>query len=148
MNYGAVMSWPQISAAEAARALRDTGAVYLDVRTLEEFELGHVLGAYHVPWLIAGEPNAEFTSIVLGAFGREQSLIVGCQSGQRSGPACAALLSAGAAHVSEQHGGYGGKRDAFGRVVEAGWERAGLPVATHALPGHSYRDLRALALGS
>ena len=122
--------------------MREDGAIYLDVRTSEEFDLGHAEGAYNVPWEIGGQVNPDFTRIVLGVFGNEQALIVGCRTGRRSIAASAALLAAGAKQVSEQHGGYAGKRDAFGRELEPGWERSGLPIEMHAQPQHSYRELR------
>jgi rhodanese-related sulfurtransferase len=139
-----MLSWPQVSAETAARAMQEAGAIYLDVRTPQEFELGHPQGAYNVPWQLAGQPNPDFVPVAQRAIDRDQALIVGCQSGLRSKQACAALLAAGFANVVEQHGGYGGKRDAFGRLVEPGWERAGLPIATSALPGRSYRDVSTL----
>jgi rhodanese-related sulfurtransferase len=124
--------------------MRDEGHVYLDVRTVEEFELGHPEGAYNVPWqLVRGqEPNPDFGRVVERAFAHDQPLIVGCRTGQRSVPASAALLALGFVHVVEQHAGYAGKRDAFGGVVERGWEQVGLPTATQPQVGHSYGELR------
>ena len=142
------MAWSRISAETAARAMREQGAIYVDVRSVEEFELGHPEGAYNVPWLVDGQPNPAFGGVVAGALGRERPLIVGCQTGQRSGPACAALLAAGFRQVVEQHAGYAGQRDAFGRIVEQGWQRAGLPVAMSALAGRSYRELLEVAAES
>ncbi|HEX4354503.1 MAG TPA: rhodanese-like domain-containing protein, partial [Polyangiales bacterium] len=99
-----------ISPEEAARAMREEAAVYIDVRTVAEFELGHPAGAHNVPWTLelAGEPNREFVSIIERHFRRHQRLIVGCQSGKRSGPASAALIAAGFEHVFEQRAGYAG----------------------------------------
>ena len=42
-------------------------------------------------------------------------------------------------------GGFGGERDAMGRVSCAGWADDGLPVATQAEPGKSYAELAAKA---
>ena len=142
------MTWSRISADAAMRAMRDAGHLYLDVRTVEEFELGHPRGAYNVPWQLRGargqEPNPQFARLVGAVFAREQALIVGCQSGLRSGPASAALIELGFLHVAEQQAGYAGRRDAFGRMLEPGWERAGLPTAMQAEVGRSYRELCAL----
>jgi rhodanese-related sulfurtransferase len=136
------VGWSRISANAASQAMHEAGHVYLDVRTVEEFELGHAAGAYNVPWeLPAQRRNPDFERVVAAAFGCEQALIVGCQTGVRSAAASAALVALGFVHVLEQAAGYAGKRDAFGRLLEPGWQRAGLPTATQAQLGHSYREL-------
>ena len=38
--------------------------------------------------------------------------------------------------------GYGGARNAFGKMTEAGWAAAGLPIETHSDSG-SYAELEA-----
>ncbi|HEY2732329.1 MAG TPA: rhodanese-like domain-containing protein [Polyangiales bacterium] len=135
-----------ISPEAAANALREQSAVYIDVRTVVEFELGHPEGAYNVPWSLArdlaGELNREFVPLIERHFRRHQRLIIGCQSGVRSAPASAALIAAGFEEVFEQRAGYGGRRDPFGRSIEPGWERSGLPTSTEAIEGRSYDALR------
>jgi rhodanese-related sulfurtransferase len=136
--------------AAAAQAMQ-SGAVYLDVRSVEEFELGHPAGAFNVPWLLRGasEPNPQFLSVVRAAFDVGRALIVGCQAGVRSREATAALAEAGFREVAEQVDGYGGRRDPFGRRLAAGWQGEGHPTATQAQPGRSYRELLgAIASGS
>jgi hypothetical protein len=52
------------------------------------------------------------------------------------------LEAAGYQHLVDQHAGFGGARDAFGRLAEPGWREAGLPVESGAgAPGQSYADL-------
>jgi rhodanese-related sulfurtransferase len=121
----------------------DQGYLYLDVRSEQEFELGHPAGAFNLPWQLHGarEPNPRFIALALAVFGRERGLIVSCQVGQRSSAASEALLAAGFTRVVEQHAGYAGRRDAFGKLLEPGWERAGLPTSMHAEPGRSYQEL-------
>jgi rhodanese-related sulfurtransferase len=136
------VDWSRISANLASQAMREAGHVYLDVRTVEEFELGHVEGAYNVPWELRGQRrNPDFARVVTAAFGCEQPMIVGCQSGVRSALASAALVELGFVQVFEQHAGYAGKRDAFGKLLEPGWQRAGLPIGMQAQLGRSYREL-------
>jgi rhodanese-related sulfurtransferase len=136
------VSTQQISPQEAASAMHERGHVYIDVRSVEEFELGHPQGAYNVPWLQRGAAaNPDFLRVMRAAFDLGQPLLVGCQTGQRSGPASTALARAGFREVLEQRAGYAGRRDAFGRLLEPGWQAAGLPTATQAAPGRSYREL-------
>jgi rhodanese-related sulfurtransferase len=123
--------------------LLSEGHVYLDVRSPDEFALGHPQGAYNVPWLDPAQPhspNARFLEVVCRAFDKAQPIVVGCQSGQRSVAAAEALLAAGFARVVEQRAGFGGQRDAFGGLLEPGWQRCGLPVAYQPEPkrAHDY----------
>ncbi|HEX7480844.1 MAG TPA: rhodanese-like domain-containing protein [Polyangiales bacterium] len=142
------MTHARISAQEAAQLMAAEGYVYLDVRAPEEFGLGHPQGAYNVPLMLLGssgmQPNAEFLRVVQASFGVEAKLVVGCQAGNRSQRACVQLLAAGYVSVVEQRAGFAGARDAFGRVVEVGWQGAGLPTQTQAVAGRSYEALRVL----
>jgi len=51
------------------------------------------------------------------------------------------LAAAGYTEIVDMRGGFGGERDALGRVSCAGWAEAGLPIATQAEPGKAYADL-------
>jgi rhodanese-related sulfurtransferase len=138
------VDWPRLTPLEAARRIDEDGYAYVDVRTVEEFELGHPSGAFNVPWLLKrsdAQPNPHFLSTLLAKFPKQRGLVVGCQSGNRSRGASAALLAAGFEHVVEQRAGYGGEKDAFGKLIELGWERAGLPTETTTEPGHRYCEL-------
>jgi rhodanese-related sulfurtransferase len=138
-----------VTAAEAAEALAgDPRAVYLDVRTEAEFEAGHPRGALNAPVVRADPatgrpvPNPEFTAVVARVVPRDAPLFVGCQSGMRSLRACALLAEAGFTSLHNVRDGFGGARDAAGRLVEPGWQGAGLPVEGGAPPGASWSDLR------
>jgi rhodanese-related sulfurtransferase len=133
---------------EAAELLAD-GWTYLDVRSVPEFEQGHPEGALNVPLLdaqggLGGRlvPNPAFADVVKANFAPDAKLVVGCKSGGRSAQATALLASLGYQNLVDVRGGYGGERDALGRVVVAGWSEAGLPTATVAAPGTSYADLK------
>src|SRR5579864_6787647 len=96
------MNIPQLSPTEAHATLdRDSAAVYLDVRTEEEFEAGHPAGARNVPILILDpasrqpRPNPEFVATVQRHLAPSTKLVVGCQSGGRSQRACELLADAG-----------------------------------------------------
>lgn len=126
-----------------AHARMQRGWTYLDVRTPEEFALGHPAGAFNVPVeLLAPEgmrTNPRFAEVVRARFG-DARLIVGCKSGNRSKKAVA-LLAGAIAEVVEQHAGWDGARGDFGEVVEPGWLRVGLPMDRGAPPGRAWEDL-------
>ena len=133
------MDIPQTTPPEAFDTLRKhPDAVYLDVRTVEEFEAGHPAGARNIPVLLfdpaTREPreNADFVAVVERELPRTTKLVVGCQAGGRSQHACELLAQAGWTDVTNVHGGFGGARDRLGRVVVPGWRDAGLPVETGA----------------
>ncbi len=140
------MSARRIDAQAAARLLSEEGYLYLDVRTHQEFELGHPLGAYNVPLLLMSatgmQPNPEFLRVVQASFALEEKLVIGCKSGARSQQALALLVQAGYTQLVEQRAGYSGQRDPFGRVLERGWQELGLPNALHAAAGRSYAELQ------
>lgn len=122
-----------------------SGALYLDVRSVEEFAAGHVPGAYNVPVLLRGPDgalvdNPEFLTIATALLVDASSPIVACQAGGRSRKACALLEAAGKADLLNFAAGYGGSRDAFGARI-AGFVDSGSPIATQADPGRSYAEL-------
>jgi rhodanese-related sulfurtransferase len=139
------MTQARISAREAHALMLEQGYLYLDVRTEEEFALGHPQGAYNIPIRLRGaqgpQDNADFMRVVSAAFAPEQKLVVGCSSGQRSIAAAKKLLEAGYSGVVEQREGYDGRRDPFGRMLEPGWRAAGLPCASEPEEGRDYRSL-------
>ena len=123
----------RVSPQEAAELLKQ-GWKHVDVRSEPEFERGHPEGAYNIPLLnfhpIRGMvPNRDFVRVIEALFPRETKLVVGCERGNRSMRAVQLLEAAGYNDVVDQRAGFGGAADPFGRVVEAGWRDAGLPVA-------------------
>jgi len=115
---------------------RDPTAVYLDVRTPEEFAAGHPAGAINVPVIFfragGSSPNPDFVATVQRLVPPTTPLLVGCQAGGRSQHGAELLVGAGYRDVSNVGGGFGGARDDTGRVVTPGWRDAGLPVETGA----------------
>lgn len=149
------MPLTRITPTEAQRLMRERDYVYLDVRTPEEFELGHPEHAFNVPWQLTGSngersTNPRFLEVAKRTLLGKKGVVIGCQTGRRSVAAAEHLISAGvvspttgaeAPHVVEQRAGFGGVRDAFGKLVETGWQAAGLPVSYEPAPGKSYREL-------
>ena len=113
---------------------KDKNAVYLDVRTPEEFANGHVPGAVNIPVMLPDPlsrrmaPNPGFLDAVQAGYPRDRKVICGCQMGGRSQYAAEMLDQAGYADVSNMVGGFGGARDPFGRIVAPGWLQSDLPV--------------------
>jgi rhodanese-related sulfurtransferase len=134
--------------AEAAGLLAE-GWIYLDVRSIPEFDQGHPVGATNIPLLhFEGgrmQPNPAFQQVVDASFPKDAKLVIGCKSGGRSLQAAGLLAAAGYTEIVDMRGGFGGERDALGRVNCAGWAEAGLPVATQAEPGKAYAELAAKA---
>ncbi len=136
----------RITPARAAELLQE-GFSFLDVRTVEEFEAGHVPGAYNVPLMLRGdggmEPNPEFAAQVAAFFAPEAPLILGCAAGVRSLKAASLLEGVGYSAIKELKTGWDGARDAFGRLT-AGWYASGLPVEQGPAPGRSWLDAQRL----
>ncbi|XP_058736297.1 rhodanese-like domain-containing protein 17 [Vicia villosa] len=96
----------------AAKSLIQTTHVYLDVRTVEEFQKGHVDSdkiiniAYMFNTPEGRVKNPDFLKEVLTLCKKEDHLIVGCQSGVRSVYATVDLLAEGFKDVTNMGGGY------------------------------------------
>jgi methionyl-tRNA formyltransferase len=121
------------------------GAPYLDVRSAEEYALGHVPGAYNIPLQHGSpsglQPNPEFEVAAAAAFPKDGLLIVGCHSGARALRAAARLTRLGFSRVLLHREGWDGSRDAFGRRL-GGWAPLGHPREQQAPAGRTYADLR------
>jgi len=146
------MPFKNIGAEQAKDILeKDAGAIYIDVRTEQEFNNGHVPKSLNIPvvWPDAAtrqmKPNPAFVHVVSKHFATDKRIIVGCQAGGRSQFAADLLEKAGFQDVSNMQGGFGGARDPMGRVVAPGWSQLGFPVETENPPESSYASL---SLGS
>lgn len=143
------MAIKEITPEEAHRVLQENaGAVYIDVRTVEEFVAGHPAGAVNIP-VGFRDPwrgmvmNEEFVKVVEANFPKDKMILLGCQAGPRSNAAANLLQQAGYTEVASVVGGFGGMRDASGRLVAPGWASLGLPVSRDNGEGVSYESLRA-----
>jgi hydroxyacylglutathione hydrolase len=104
----AVIPLPQVEPA-ALPPSRATLQV-VDVRSLEDFVVGHIPGASHIP---LGRLEAR-----LGELDLSRPIVVNCQGGSRSAIAASLLEVHGAQQVTNLAGGF------------SGWTNAGLPVET------------------
>ena len=139
------MTVKRVSPEEADHLVREEGYVYVDVRSIPEFEAGHPTGAYNIPIMHntqAGmQPNTDFVEVVSSVFPKDTKLVLGCRSGNRSLRAAEILQQLGYQEVVDQRAGLAGARDAFGQLREAGWVAAGLDMATEAHPERTYETL-------
>ena len=136
----------RISPEEARDLIEKEGYVYVDVRSVPEFEAGHPTGAYNVPLMNLGPsgmaPNPDFLDVMKRAFPKDARLVVGCKAGGRSARAVAALEQAGYINVVDQRAGFDGAPDPSGRIAEPGWRPKGLPVSKDAARDHTYDGLK------
>jgi rhodanese-related sulfurtransferase len=135
------MTVKRVSPEEAKQLMDDEGYVYVDVRSLPEFDAGHPAGAYHVPLMHQGPagmtPNPDFLSVMEMGFPKTAKLVVGCKAGGRSARAAAMLESAGFTNVVDQKAGYEGPSP-----LEPGWRPKGLPTSTQADADRTYEGVR------
>ncbi len=141
------MAIKQVEPPQAHEILQgNPGAIYLDVRTDQEFAQGHPAGAINIPVVFlkpgaAPQPNDSFLEVAEKVLPLDKKLVVGCMAGGRSQRACDILEQAGYSDLTNVRGGFGGARDASGAVVVVGWRDAGLPVSRE-LGDFAYRALR------
>lgn len=88
-----------ISAEEARTMLQDKSVVLLDVRTLDEYESGHIEGAHLLP---DNEINKDTAAKYIPD--ESTTVIVYCRSGRRSADAAATLMKLGYQEVYDLGG--------------------------------------------
>ena len=141
------MSIKQVEPRQAYEILQQNpDAIYVDVRTEEEFAQGHPVDAINLPVVFlkpgaAPAPNPSFLDVAKKVLSQDKKLVVGCMAGGRSQRACEILEQAGYSDLTNVRGGFGGARDATGEIVVVGWRDAGLPVSRE-LGDSSYSSLR------
>jgi rhodanese-related sulfurtransferase len=134
---------------QQAHQQQSSGATYLDVRSIPEFDQGHPAGAFNVPLLHLDprtgqmRPNSEFLNVVKANFPQEAPIVIGCKMGGRSQQACELLASAGYQDVTNVLGGWGGAP----QMGHTGWLQAGLPVETATDAARQYDTLYKKAAG-
>src|SRR6516162_858521 len=106
-------------------------AIYVDVRTEEEFAQGHPTAAINIPVVflkpgVAPQPNYSFLVVAQKILPQDKKLVVGCMAGGRSQRACEILEQAGYSDLTNVRGGFGGARDPAGTIIVVGWRDAGL----------------------
>lgn len=138
----------RVTPEEAKDLIDKEGWVYVDVRSIGEFNAGHATGAYNVPLNHIGKggvtPNEKFLSAMDKVFPKDAKLIVACQAGGRSARAAAQLENAGYTNVADLGAGFEGKVDtALRQVVEPGWRRKNLPVSQDSEPEKTWAGIEA-----
>jgi rhodanese-related sulfurtransferase len=124
----------------------DPGCIYLDVRSVPEFDEGHPEGAINIPFLHftpgAGmSPNEDFPAVVETALEKDAKIVVGCKTGGRSARACELMSQMGFTDVANVRGGYVGVMDQSGQVVEPGWSLVDLPCSIDSKAEAQYQTL-------
>lgn len=100
----------QISAEEAIRSVSaSVDAKFIDVREPNEWNLGHLPGAVHIPRGIL-ESNIE------AAVSRDRKVIIYCASGNRSALAAETLTTMGYTDVASLAGGFRAWAEAGGDI--------------------------------
>lgn len=127
----------------------DPEYIYLDVRSVPEFEAGHAPGAINIPIAhLTGagmSPNADFAAVVEAALPKDAKLVVGCKSGGRSARACEIMSQMGYTNLTNVRGGFVGAMDNAGRVTEPGWSMLNLPTCSQCADDAPYESLAAKA---
>lgn len=98
----------QVSASDEARN-RNDDTVYLDVRELNEWNLGHIPGAVHIP-------RGNLEGKVEGMIPRDSKVVIYCASGNRSALAADTMMQMGYGDVASLSGGFRGWADSGGEV--------------------------------
>lgn len=98
-----------VTAAQAAHDAGDT--VFLDVREPNEWNLGHVPGAVHVP-------RGQLEGKVEGVVDRGKRVVVYCAGGSRSALAADTLQQMGYDRVESLKGGFRGWAEGGGEIED------------------------------
>jgi rhodanese-related sulfurtransferase len=134
------MAVRRVTPQEAKTLMDDEGYIYVDVRSIPEFERGHPTGAYNVPLLHMGPagmaPNADFVTVMEKNFPKDAKLIIACKMGGRSAQASQLLAGKGYTALVDQGAGF------EGQPGNPGWQPSGLPVATAAPAERTYERLK------
>jgi rhodanese-related sulfurtransferase len=125
---------------------KDPEYVYLDVRSIPEFEQGHPIRAINIPLLhfspgMGMMPNEDFPAVAEANLALETKLVVGYKTGMRSARACEILSQLGYTNVTNVRGGFVGVMDQRGNVTEPGWSLLRLPVCAACEEGSAYETL-------
>ena len=107
------VSYKQISTDEAVTMMQEeSDYIILDVRTEEEYEEKHILGAICIPnETIGSDEISELAD-------KDQLIMVYCRSGNRSKQAAEKLVKLGYTNIVE----FGGINDWTGEIVSGGGE--------------------------
>jgi rhodanese-related sulfurtransferase len=141
----------EITAKEAYEKMqKEPDTIYLDVRSIPEFEQGHAKSAINIPIMhfnpgMGMIPNEDFVAVAQANLSKDAHLVVGCKMGGRSARACEILTQLGYTDVTNIRGGFVGATDQMGRLIEPGWSMLDLPVENGTGGDSSYEHLASKA---
>jgi rhodanese-related sulfurtransferase len=101
----------EIAAQDAVAEHGRGGSIFLDVREPNEWNLGHVPGAIHVP-------RGQLEGKVEGLVDRSKPVVVYCAGGSRSALAADTMRQMGYEHVTSLNGGFRGWAEAGGEIED------------------------------
>ncbi|HSU98099.1 MAG TPA: rhodanese-like domain-containing protein [Gemmatimonadaceae bacterium] len=101
----------EIDAANAIMEKQKPDTVFLDVREPNEWNLGHVPGAIHIP-------RGQLEGKVEGVLDRDKNIVVYCAGGSRSALAADTLQQMGYQHVASLKGGFRGWAEGGGEIED------------------------------
>jgi rhodanese-related sulfurtransferase len=102
--------YSEISPSEATRMLSHDEPLLLDVREIDEFRAGYLMGAKHIP---LGQLASKADQLEAW---KDKPVIIYCRSGNRSGVACGQLAKLGFTQLHNLAGGI------------LAWQHENLPV--------------------
>src|SRR5215813_7811607 len=129
---------PKVLTPQETQALltANPAVVYIDVRTVAEFAIGHPRGkvvnipiVFHHPTTKEIFPNESFRLVVEDLYSKDTPLVVGCDAEERARQAAQRLLEAGYTDITLMQEGF------------SGWRKAGLRATTDNRDGISYVSL-------
>jgi rhodanese-related sulfurtransferase len=138
-----------VNALEALEIMqKDPNVIYLDVRSVPEFEQGHPEKARNIPLmdLVPGMgmvANPDFTKVVEANIPKDAAILVGCKTGGRSARAIEIMAQMGFQNLTNVRTGFVGSMDMTGRITEPGWSMLNLPQCTTCEAASSYEYLKA-----
>ncbi|MCI0613945.1 rhodanese-like domain-containing protein [bacterium] len=141
-----------VNALEALEIMqKDPNVIYLDVRSVPEFEQGHPERARNIPLLdlvpgMGMVANPDFTNVVEANIPKDAAILVGCKSGGRSARAIEIMAQMGYQNLTNVRTGFVGSMDMTGRITEPGWSMLNLPQCKACEDSSSYENLRASAV--
>jgi len=94
-----------------ALAQRTPDVVFLDVREPSEWNMGHVLGAIHIP-------RGQLENKVEGLIDRSKQVVLYCGGGSRSALAADTMQQMGYTHVTSLRNGFRGWAEAGGEIED------------------------------
>ncbi len=96
---------------QAAKAERDDSTIFLDVREPNEWNLGHIPGAIHIP---RGQLEGKVEALV----DRDKKVVIYCASGNRSALAADTMQQMGYSNVSSMSQGFNGWATSVGEIED------------------------------